>query len=226
VWLCQNCAKLVDNDPTRFTSHLLRQWKSRADETASKEVGQSALDGSTDAMAEQQIQHKLRLRSAFEQALLRPASERRGPPSRHPYAKFRVGDVIVRSLLDQRYPEMDQSPGISNWFRLELFDFYHNGLEFILAIRRGAIDRAGRWKVLSHAESAPENWKEVKLWEIGRIPYRNIRAYDLKGDEYYNFPHLYCAFAEDGEPYEQVRYSVVGEGDEYDWPLEASRQDL
>ena len=29
VWLCQNCAKLVDNDPTRFTVDLLQKWKTR-----------------------------------------------------------------------------------------------------------------------------------------------------------------------------------------------------
>src|SRR5207245_722745 len=26
IWLCQNCAKLVDNDPVRFTEELLRHW--------------------------------------------------------------------------------------------------------------------------------------------------------------------------------------------------------
>src|SRR4051812_35713863 len=27
IWLCQNCAKLVDNDPTRYPVDILRQWK-------------------------------------------------------------------------------------------------------------------------------------------------------------------------------------------------------
>src|ERR1044072_3086597 len=26
IWLCQNCGKLVDNDATRFTEDILRQW--------------------------------------------------------------------------------------------------------------------------------------------------------------------------------------------------------
>src|ERR1043165_3756282 len=34
IWLCQNCAKLVDNDPGRYTVVRLRQWKSGAEEAA------------------------------------------------------------------------------------------------------------------------------------------------------------------------------------------------
>jgi hypothetical protein len=34
IWLCQNCAKLIDNDPVRYTVDLLRQWKTLAEETA------------------------------------------------------------------------------------------------------------------------------------------------------------------------------------------------
>jgi hypothetical protein len=38
IWLCQNCAKLVDNDPTRYTVELLRNWKQRAEATALSEI--------------------------------------------------------------------------------------------------------------------------------------------------------------------------------------------
>lgn len=34
IWLCQNCAKLIDNDAARYTVDLLRQWKTLAEETA------------------------------------------------------------------------------------------------------------------------------------------------------------------------------------------------
>lgn len=33
IWLCQNCAKLVDNDANRYTVELLKEWK-RASESA------------------------------------------------------------------------------------------------------------------------------------------------------------------------------------------------
>jgi hypothetical protein len=42
IWLCQNCAKLVDNDPIRFTTEVLTQWKRRAEMEARNRVGRTA----------------------------------------------------------------------------------------------------------------------------------------------------------------------------------------
>jgi len=50
IWLCQNCAKLVDNDPTRFTVDLLRKWKTNAEADARKRVGKTANEGVSPAL--------------------------------------------------------------------------------------------------------------------------------------------------------------------------------
>lgn len=42
IWLCQTCAKLVDNDPLRYPAHLLREWKSKAEEATLSEIGKTA----------------------------------------------------------------------------------------------------------------------------------------------------------------------------------------
>jgi hypothetical protein len=34
IWLCQNCAKLIDNDLPRYTVDLLQQWKRLSEEAA------------------------------------------------------------------------------------------------------------------------------------------------------------------------------------------------
>jgi hypothetical protein len=34
IWLCQVCAKLVDNDPARFSVELLQKWKRQAEDAA------------------------------------------------------------------------------------------------------------------------------------------------------------------------------------------------
>lgn len=42
IWLCQNCAKLVDSDVVRFTPKRLRAWKDEAEEVARIELETSA----------------------------------------------------------------------------------------------------------------------------------------------------------------------------------------
>jgi hypothetical protein len=43
IWLCQNCAKLVDNDPSQFPANLLRDWKIIAEHYARSTIGKTAL---------------------------------------------------------------------------------------------------------------------------------------------------------------------------------------
>ena len=38
IWLCQSCAKLVDNDLIRYTSSVLTTWKERAEKAALSEI--------------------------------------------------------------------------------------------------------------------------------------------------------------------------------------------
>jgi hypothetical protein len=38
LWLCQNCAKLVDSDSSRFTAQTLRHWKVRAEAKAQRSL--------------------------------------------------------------------------------------------------------------------------------------------------------------------------------------------
>src|SRR5579859_373758 len=45
IWLCQNCAKLVDNDASRFTVEILRSWKSVAEAEAKTRIGKTRIAG-------------------------------------------------------------------------------------------------------------------------------------------------------------------------------------
>ena len=38
IWLCQNCAKLIDNDQNRFTTEILRDWKQSAEQRALERI--------------------------------------------------------------------------------------------------------------------------------------------------------------------------------------------
>jgi hypothetical protein len=39
IWLCQNCAKLIDSDPNRFTIAVLQRWKIDREAEARRKVG-------------------------------------------------------------------------------------------------------------------------------------------------------------------------------------------
>lgn len=45
IWLCQNCAKMIDNDVLRFTEKLLRTWKTHAEDHARNSLGKTAAVG-------------------------------------------------------------------------------------------------------------------------------------------------------------------------------------
>lgn len=47
IWLCQNCAKLADNDENRYTIELLQAWKKSAEEMALRyvETGHASVTG-------------------------------------------------------------------------------------------------------------------------------------------------------------------------------------
>jgi hypothetical protein len=41
---------------------------------------------------------------------------------------------------------------------------------------------------------------------IGYIRYDDIEYVDWHGDEYYNYPHIYCHFAHRGQPYDKLAF--------------------
>lgn len=40
IWLCQNCAKLIDNDTNRYTPPVLRRWKQEAEALALQDIAE------------------------------------------------------------------------------------------------------------------------------------------------------------------------------------------
>ena len=50
IWLCQNCAKLIDNDPAHFTVTILRAWKNTA-ENQTRSAVQSTSSGCTERVS-------------------------------------------------------------------------------------------------------------------------------------------------------------------------------
>jgi hypothetical protein len=57
IWLCQNCAKLIDNDASRYPVEMLREWKAQAEASALAEIEGSAEPQPTDLSAEVELSY-------------------------------------------------------------------------------------------------------------------------------------------------------------------------
>jgi hypothetical protein len=128
-----------------------------------------------------------------------------------PSAQFEHDRVIIRSIDDTTYPVASLEPGkISLWFTVRLYDFYHNGIEVVLSANVDAIfgEDGVRWDIVRYNDPRRERYEPARVLEIGRIPFDNIIEYDLDVNEYGHGPHIYCDFANGGEPYEAFVYST------------------
>jgi hypothetical protein len=222
IWLCQTCAKLIDSDLPRFTTAVLTKWKTDAECDARNRIGKTnqAFSKRSIAKVEQELKRNHRVRDELTRAFLKSPEELMALPRCGPqYRKFAESEFIVHRLDDITYPRSDDSPGIDGWFKLEVFDFYFNGIEGILNIEYALVSESTkRWSTLPEEQAKdpfPSGFRPIKVLKTGRIPWRNIRHYDLRADEYYPFPHLYCLYADNGMPYEGFEYYQIPESDSY-----------
>jgi hypothetical protein len=227
IWSCQNCAKLIDNDPQTYSVNLLSNWKGVAEEEARARIGKtsSKVGGRSVKQDVAALRREHKLRDDLYRDLLKSSSERMALPrltSR--VSKFLHSEIIVHRIGDRTYPNIDEKPGISAWFKLEILDFYHGGLECILDLQYALVDSETRkWALISYERtksSFPARLTKRKVFVTGKIPWRNILYYDMQGDQYYPQPHLYCEFAESGEPYEGRGFFLLGDGREWELQTE------
>lgn len=161
--------------------------------------------------SERRIKRNLVMKRRVQRELLTESVSSREVLAR-PNQRFCSTEAIIHSIDDSEYPWVSEEPegSISGWFKLEFWDTYFNGIEFILGIREIVIGKDEKWAILSHIDDVEGvDFFKSKVWHIGRIPYRNIVEIDSSGDEYYPFPHIYCRFADRGEPYEGHVYRLI-----------------
>jgi hypothetical protein len=126
-----------------------------------------------------------------------------------PWGKFIDSEAYIHSVDDTSYPEREQaSVGIDGWFKARFCDLYFNGIEFFLGgAESAAVDPRGRWAIVPYEEQVKEETlTEMRVFRVGRLPYRNIVEIDPSGDEHYSYPHIYCLFADAGMPWERFIY--------------------
>jgi hypothetical protein len=159
------------------------------------------------------IRRNIEMKKKLRRELLKPSFDfhRDG---RQPFKRFQHSKFIIRSITDTLYPEFDpDATGISPWFKIEPYDFYHNGLGVVLSIQYVAINDDDIWDVLEYKQEPPAGFEKIKVYAVGNIPFENIVAYDDEGDEFYGNPHIYCDFKNNGMPYEDFVYHILCEED-------------
>ncbi len=111
--------------------------------------------------------------------------------------------VIIRDVdRVSSYPEVAEEEGISPWFKVELANLYHRGVQVILNVGDVTLCDDGTYRFCDRSKG--ENGDE-RVFLIGEIPFSNIVTVNFDGDEYDYFPHIFCHFSEPkGEPYERL----------------------
>lgn len=135
----------------------------------------------------------------------------------NPSHMFISSKVIIRSVDDVMYPNFyPDSDTIDGWFKVMIYNVYHNGIELWLDNGMGQkaiMDKNGYWELLEDRYDPriqnPE-YSVLNTKMIGQIPYTNIVDLDVDGDEYTSEPHIYCKFANDEQPYENIYYKSFG----------------
>jgi len=215
VWLCQTCAKLVDSDQMLYTTALLKRWKADAEKEAQNRIGKTNKLLSNRALkkAEEDLKRNHKVRDELRRAFIKSTDQQRSlPVNAAQNRKFAETDFIVHRVDDTAYPGHDEGSGIEGIL----------GLEYVLLA-----EHTQSWSSLPEDQRQgpfPKRFYVAKVFKTGRIPFRNIRHYDLRGDEYYNSPHLYCLYADDGMPYESFVYYVISDADTYHFPLASGRK--
>jgi hypothetical protein len=109
-------------------------------------------------------------------------------------------DVIVRDVdRADSYPDTDEiTRGISPWFKAGLIDTYDKGV--LLGLRYGGLKECEEGYRFVDFVNGEKSDRTALL--VANVPYDSIAEVNMDGDEYYSFPHIYCHFDFDGQPYE------------------------
>jgi hypothetical protein len=116
-----------------------------------------------------------------------------------------------------RYPHDTSTRGgkVSPWFRLGLIDTYEKG--FMAGLGWHGLATDAQTGELRYADESRGEKAEINLMVTGYIPYENVESVDWDGDKYYDYPHVYCYFDFNGEPYERVGFCEKRELDGHEY---------
>ena len=183
-----------------------------------------------------QVKHKLKMQKKVIKELIDHESVKEnqviGYYAYNPTHMFISSKVIVRSVEDKMYPNFyPDSDTIDGWFKVMIYNLYHNGIELWLDAGMGQkaiMDKDGYWELLENRYDPRIKNPEFDVLDtkmIAQIPYTSIVDLDIDGDEYTSEPHIYCKFDYDGTPYENIYYKSFGDPEREipDWTMDKKK---
>ena len=129
-----------------------------------------------------------------------------------PHYKFIYDRLMVRSVEDRKYPDLDA--GQPAWFRLELWDFYEYGLEFIGNGRKILFDNNFRWDLIEGDDDPRKNnpdYRHEHFHSFMKIAFDDMVTYDPETDGYHGYPSLYCHFRHNRQPFIEYTWGRMGD---------------
>lgn len=169
-------------------------------------------DNSPEAKSIKDIKKSMALKKRLKKDLELKLSRDQWEHSRYePWIKFIYHNLILRDPGDKRFPEVD--PENCSWLKVECWDFFDKGLEFISHGGDAVFDEHGYWDILGYDDprSGNPNYEFRPFNVFTRLEYVNIAAYDLEADEYYSSPTIYCTFHPNNQhPFSEILYGQAG----------------
>lgn len=120
IWLCQNCAKLADNDLLRYPKELLRAWKTQAEASALAALEGRAEPQPSDLSAELELSYaRVQIKSERHDYRLEVKLTNRGTEPLGPYhVDLAIPSPVVPSPETQPHYVPDRSTRKVAFFRV------------------------------------------------------------------------------------------------------------
>jgi hypothetical protein len=133
-----------------------------------------------------------------------------------PYRSFIYDSLIIRSIEDVAYPNIDdddESNPISTWYKAQIHDVYEYGIEMMIMCPFDIVTNAKmNWNFLNDRDiqNLPSGLKYLRASVLQRIPYDHIIKLDMNPDPICGYPTLFVEYKNDKKPFSEEIPFMIG----------------
>lgn len=132
-----------------------------------------------------------------------------------PYRSFVYDSLIIRSIDDVSYPNIDDDENhpISKWYKAQIHDISEYGIETMVSSSFDLVmNESGKWNFLNQRDKnkLPLRINYLRATILQRIPFDNIIKLDMNPDPVYGYPTLYVEYKNDKKPFSEEIPFLIG----------------